>query len=1440
MRQARSRRPFETIGVALVALALAAVPSAVGSSAVAADTTTVLSAGFDDGTLGGLTQSGSPTLGYVGNGDGQALSITGRVNSWDTVQTATGLLTPGTQYDLSMQVRLAPGTAGTSQAHFTSRVDTTYSWIGTTDVTADAWTTVSGTFAVPADADPGTVQVSIEAGAIDGVLPGFLLDDVLVSGAAGGEDPGPAPDVLPGGALNPTTTPVTAAQGTGDRAALTFDDGPNGADTTALLDVLAARHLHATFCVIGQNIQAAGGAALLQRIVADGHTLCNHGTTYADLGGSMTQAQVQADLAANLTIIRDALGDPQAKVPFFRAPNGSWTTANQNAAVALGMQPLAVVNLINDWETQDEATLTARLRDSMTSGQIVLMHDGGGSRAGTVAAATTVIDERLAAGWTFTLPAVTLAPSQPAGSAVISADFEDGLQGWVPRATGSGQGTLAVTSDDAHGGAQAALLTDRTSQGDGIGFDATGVLVPGTTYDFSAWVRFAPGQPVDDVWLSLARTVGGATSYDTLQQFTGMSNSGWVQISGSFPMSAADSALLYLETAYRNGDTGNTSDLLVDDVVVTVQDPLQVQDLTPIKDTVDFPVGVAVDSREQTGSASELLLRHFDQVTSENYMKPEAWYDADHVFTPHPEADALMTYAQENDLRVYGHTLVWHSQTPAWFFQAADGSPLTTSAADQQVLKDRMRTHIFSVAQYLSDTYGAFGSDTNPLVSFDVVNEVVDDGSGYADGLRRSEWYRVLGEQFIDLAFQYADEAFNDQYAAPGADRPITLFINDYNTEQGGKQARLHALVERLLARGVPVDGVGHQFHVSLAMPVETLGAALTAFEDLPVVQAVTELDVTTGTPVTDGKLVDQGYYYRDAFRAFRAHADHLFSVTIWGLTDGRSWRSGSGAPLVFDDRLQAKPAYVGIVDGDLPARQRTADVFQDDAPLTDDATSDVRWAQLPLHTVEDSAAFQLRWAPDHLTAYVRVQDATVDASDGIEVAYAGTTVRFGRDGTGDVQGVVEEQDGGYAVVVRLPLTTPVALGGTLPFDLRVTDGGGTVAWNTPGTLGTLTLVEPLSFTEIAQASSAPEIDGDVDAVWADAGTVRTDKQTSGTGGAVADVRTLWQDNTLYVLAEVTDPEVDVTGSDPWTQDSVEIYVDPGNYKNGSYRYDDTQIRISAQNAVSFGTGDETFQRNRLQSATRLTGTGYVVEASISLLENGGAGTFQGVDFQVNDAAGGVRTSIHNWADPTGAGYQSTARWGVAQLVGASVPSSTTTLTASSPSQVFGASSRVLLTATVAADVPVTGTVEFVSGTTVLGTGTLQGGTATLRLASSTPAGSYPVVARFAGDATVTGSESAPVTVTVDKVTTTTRLTVTPGFWFVPSFAVATVATNNGRLPSGTIELRDGSTVVKRVNVVLGVALGTLPSGRHTYTATFVPSDAANVSPSTSAAVRTR
>ena len=843
---------------------------------------------------------------------------------------------------------------------------------------------------------------------------------------------------------------------------------------------------------------------------------------------------------------------------------------------------------------------------------------------------------------------ITRPDSGGAGATVIDTDFENGQDGWVLREADSTPATLLLTETEAHSPTHAALVTDRDGQGDGIGHDVTGLMMPGTAYNITAWVKFAAGSPADTLWLSMRRTNDGADSYDTIGQFSNVSGDAWTQVTATYQMGTADSAFLYFETAYPDG---TSAPFLVDDILVQEQGgPDWDETLTPLKDTVDFPVGVAIDSRETTGAYAGLLQHHFEQITPENHMKPEAWYDADRNFRIHPEAKLLMDFAAANGIRVYGHTLLWHQQTPEWFFQSDDGTPLTDSPEDQAILSTRLHDHIFNVAQTLSDMYGPFGSATNPLVAFDVVNEVISD-SATPDGLRTSPYYNILGPSYIDDAFNWANQAFNVDHAAPGVTRPVALVINDYNTERSDKRARLYALVTDLLNRGIPVDIVGHQFHASLTTPVQSFDEALTAFGDLPVRQVISELDVMTGTPVDDAKLIEQGYFYRDAFRVFRAHSDSIFSVTVWGLYDTRSWRSDN-APLLFNGQLTAKPAYFGAVDETLPARIRTALVFQADVPLEAGATSALEWQKLRLINVGDKFSFQLRWEADHLSVFVDAKDATPGASDKLTFQVGENTYTFNRDGTGDVSGVVEEVDGGWKAVVHLPLSA-AQQGDQVQFDVALTDGANTLGWNDPGASGILTLVEPLSYLEVAGIGNgtAPAIDGEVDLVWALATTVSTDKQITGTDTATADVKTLWKGNTLYVLAHVHDDILDDTASDPWQKDSVEIYVDAGNYKNGAYRPDDTQIRINYKNETSFGTGDTTAQQARLVSATQVVDDGYIVEASISLLGESGVNTFHGLDFQVNDAAGGTRIGIRNWADPTNAGYLSTSHWGVGQLL---------------------------------------------------------------------------------------------------------------------------------------------------------------------------------------------
>lgn len=199
-----------------------------------------------------------------------------------------------------------------------------------------------------------------------------------------------------------TYPPVVRAAGEGRCLALTVDDGPHGAHTHALLDLLEEVGVRATFCVVGCCVSAPGGGTLVRRIVGEGHWLGNHAWSYADLG-SWSRRRVRDSLRATSAAIGEALGVAHPPVPWFRAPNGSWGVSAE-VAVGLGMRPLGVTGTIDDWLTQDVGVLTDNLRRAVVPGGLLLVHDGGGERSGTVAALATVLPELLTAGWSFTRP----------------------------------------------------------------------------------------------------------------------------------------------------------------------------------------------------------------------------------------------------------------------------------------------------------------------------------------------------------------------------------------------------------------------------------------------------------------------------------------------------------------------------------------------------------------------------------------------------------------------------------------------------------------------------------------------------------------------------------------------------------------------------------------------------------------------------------------------------------------------------------------------------------------------------------------------------------------------------------------------------------------------------------------------------------------------------
>lgn len=192
---------------------------------------------------------------------------------------------------------------------------------------------------------------------------------------------------------------VTTTGVPGRTIALTFDDGPNPPDTTRLLDTLGEHGVTAVFCLLGDQVRRH--PEVLERIVADGHVLGNHSMSHEDLEDWSAQ-QVRDHIESVNAVITDVV--PGARIPFFRAPYGHWGRSVQVAA-ELGMRPLSWSVVVDDWLEPGSDVLVDRLTGCIEPGDVVLLHDGGGDRSGTVDATSRVVVDYIAKGWRFVTPA---------------------------------------------------------------------------------------------------------------------------------------------------------------------------------------------------------------------------------------------------------------------------------------------------------------------------------------------------------------------------------------------------------------------------------------------------------------------------------------------------------------------------------------------------------------------------------------------------------------------------------------------------------------------------------------------------------------------------------------------------------------------------------------------------------------------------------------------------------------------------------------------------------------------------------------------------------------------------------------------------------------------------------------------------------------------------
>ncbi len=484
----------------------------------------------------------------------------------------------------------------------------------------------------------------------------------------------------------------------------------------------------------------------------------------------------------------------------------------------------------------------------------------------------------------------------------IATGFETGTtEGWL---TVAGVETLTVTTDEKRSGNFSLRISNRQQTFHGPRMNVANDFANGSRYRVSVWARIVAGQAASNLRMTLQRTLAGTTTYHNVVPAVTVKDDGWTNLTTiyTYPFEH-DTLRLYIESA------AGTSSFYIDDFELTLLPPLQIQnDIPNLRQVLEphFNIGAAISPAKFQGVHGQLLTKHFNSVTAENVMKWGPIHPSENTYDFAP-ADAIVNNAVANGMQVRGHALVWHEQNPSWLFLDANGNPMTPTPQNKALLLQRLDSHIRTVV-------GRYGAN---IYAWDVVNEVIDPNE--PDGFRKTQWFQICGTDYIDKAFQVAREV------SPSA----KLFINDYDTTNPTKRTFLFNLIQNLRSRGIPVDGIGHQMHNNPNYPTKaSIIDSINLFATIPGIDnQITEMDVSiytnssqSFTTIPNSVLLRQGYRYRDHFDAYRSLADKISSVTLWGLADDATWLSTFPvnrleAPLLFDQELQAKPAYWGIVD---------------------------------------------------------------------------------------------------------------------------------------------------------------------------------------------------------------------------------------------------------------------------------------------------------------------------------------------------------------------------------------------------------------------------------------------------------------------------------------------------------------------------------------------
>lgn len=479
-----------------------------------------------------------------------------------------------------------------------------------------------------------------------------------------------------------------------------------------------------------------------------------------------------------------------------------------------------------------------------------------------------------------------------------ASDFSAGTDGWYARSAGGA--TVSVTEE------MGLLTQGRTATWNSPGRDFP--LTTGKTYQLSVLVKQDQLDSAGFI-LSIAHSRDGEESYENLATCTARKGE-WTLMQATYVAGRYDTYVFYVE-----GGQADTEYQIREFTCEEQTLKYGKAGIASLKDVYApyFDFGTAVTGNEVLDAdRMAFYASQFNIFTPGNEMKPDSLLnvagckkavkeDGDQtvVKVKFDSCIPLLKWAQENHVKVHGHTLVWHSQTPKAFFH--EDYATTKPLVSREVMLARMENYIRQVLEWTNENYPGV------IVSWDVVNEAVADGSAQ---LRDSLWTQVVGDDFVNRAFEYAR-----RYAAPGT----LLYYNDYNSEMTMKNLGIRRLLESLIADGT-VDGYGFQSHYSVGSTnmffVEVAWkevAKLQLQDGTPIRLRVSELDAGIAAN-TEAYWKMQADFYDQLMALYIQYADQLEAVHTWGTVDNLSWRADE-YPLLFDAMSQPKPAFYAIAD---------------------------------------------------------------------------------------------------------------------------------------------------------------------------------------------------------------------------------------------------------------------------------------------------------------------------------------------------------------------------------------------------------------------------------------------------------------------------------------------------------------------------------------------